>query len=264
MELRVLAVGDVTYESGLRCLEQRLRTLKRQYNANFCVVNGENAAGSGLTPRQAEAILDAGADVITLGNHTFHRREICTYLDESPYILRPGNLLPSLPGRGWGVFDTAAGPVGVVNLLGSFNLNCVADNPFHVVDRILKELGPVPVLLDFHAEATSEKLAMGFYLDGRISAQWGTHTHVQTADEMLLPQGTGYITDLGMTGPVYSALGVRPEQSIAHFRGALASRYESAPGPCALHGALFVIDTASRRCTKVERIDAHDFVSSRG
>lgn len=258
MELRVLAVGDVTFASGLQCLMHRLRQIKKQQNIDFCIVNGENANGLGITPQQADTIFDAGADVITLGNHSFDRREICPYLDDNSYILRPANLLPSLPGRGYGVFETPAGPVGVVNLMGRFNLNCNLDSPFAAMDKLLRELSGLPVLLDFHAEATSEKLAMGFYLDGRISAQWGTHTHVQTADEMILPQGTGYLTDLGMTGPVYSALGVRPEQSIAHFRGELSSRYEAASGPCALRGAIFVIDMGSRRCTHVERVNVCD------
>ena len=180
---------------------------------------------------------DAGrrADVITLGNHSFDRREICTYLDDCPYILRPGNLRPSLPGRGWGVFETKIGPVGVMNLLGRCNLDFRPDNPFLIADKILQELGEVPVFLDFHAEATSEKLALAYQLDGKIAAQWGTHTHVQTADEQILPNGTGYLTDLGMTGPVRSVIGVRPEQSIANFRGELTSRYGRAR-PVHAHG----------------------------
>jgi len=140
MELRVLAVGDVVGDGGLQCLEKHLRSLKKLYRADFCVVNGENASGTGLTPRQADRMLDAGADVITLGNHSFDRREICTYLDDCPYILRPGNLRPSLPGRGWGVFETKIGPVGVMNLLGRCNLDFRPDNPFLAADKILQEL----------------------------------------------------------------------------------------------------------------------------
>ena len=140
MELRVLAVGDVVGDGGLQCLEKHLRSLKKLYRADFCVVNGENASGTGLTPRQADRMLDAGADVITLGNHSFDRREICTYLDDCPYILRPGNLRPSLPGRGWGVFETKIGPVGVMNLLGRCNLDFRPDNPFLIADKILQEL----------------------------------------------------------------------------------------------------------------------------
>ena len=258
MELRVLAVGDVVGEGGLQCLEQHLRSLKKLSRIDFCVVNGENASGTGLTPKQADRMLDAGADILTLGNHSFDRREICAYLDDCPYILRPANLHPSLPGRGFGVFETKIGQVGVVNLLGRCNLDFRPDNPFRVIDKVLKELDGLPVLLDFHAEATSEKLAMAYYLDGKISAQWGTHTHVQTADEQILPKGTGYLTDLGMTGPVHSVIGVKPEQSIANFRGELTSRYETAPGPCMLAGAVFTIDAKTGRCTATERVALRD------
>ncbi len=258
MELRVLAVGDVVGDGGLQCLETHLRSLKKLYHIDFCAVNGENASGTGLTPKQADRMLDAGADVITLGNHSFDRREICAYLDDCPYILRPANLQPSLPGRGFGVFETKIGPVGVINLLGRCNLDFRPDNPFRVIDKILKELDGLPALLDFHAEATSEKRAMAYYLDGKLAAQWGTHTHVQTADEQILPKGTGYLTDLGMTGPVHSVIGVKPEQSITNFRGELTSRYETAPGPCMLAGAVFTIDAKTGRCTAAERVVLRD------
>lgn len=258
MELRILAVGDVVGEAGLSCLEKRLRPLRREYQVDFCVVNGENTNGVGLTPKQADRILDAGADVITLGNHTWKRREICPYLDDCQYILRPANFQPSLPGRGWGVFETKAGKIGVVNLIGRCGMDFGPDNPFRVVDKILKELSGMPVFLDFHAEATSEKLAMGYYLDGKVSAVWGTHTHVPTADEQILPNGTGYQTDLGMTGPIHSVLGAKPEQSIAMFRGELTSRYEVAPGKCRICGAVFTFDTKTRRCIRAERVFADD------
>ena len=256
MQLSILAVGDVVGNSGVQCLTHSLRGLKKLYNADFCVVNGENASGVGLTPAQAEQIFDAGADVITLGNHTWNRREICPYLDDCGYILHPANFQPSLPGRGFGVFESSKGSVGVVNLIGRCSMDFNPDNPFRVVDRILAELGDIPIVVDFHAEATSEKLAMGYYLDGKISCLWGTHTHVPTADEQILPKGTGYQTDLGMTGPVHSVIGVRPEQSVAMFRGELTSRFEVAPGKCRLCGALFIIDTATRRCVNVERVMA--------
>lgn len=255
MELRVLAVGDVTGVNGLQYLQKKLRAVKKEYQIDLCIVNGENASVVGITPRQAEMIWDAGADVITLGNHTWNRREITVCLDDRREILRPANLLPSLPGRGWGVYETKIGPVAVVNLLGRCGMDFGPDNPFHVIDKILKQAGEIPVLVDFHAEATSEKLAMAYYLDGRVSALWGTHTHVQTADEQVLEKGTGYLTDLGMTGPMCSVLGVRPEQSIALFCGELTSRFECADGPCRLSAAVFTIDGASRRCTAVERIN---------
>lgn len=258
MEFRVLAVGDVVAASGLACLEKRLRGLKKQCGAQFCVVNGENASNIGLTPDQADAIFDAGADVITLGNHAFGRREICNYLDDSPYILRPANLAPQLPGRGVGVFDSPAGPVAVVNLIGRCGMDFTPDNPFLMIDRLLGGVDARLILVDLHAEATSEKRAMGYLLDGRVSALWGTHTHVPTADAQILPRGTGYVTDLGMTGPAQSVIGLKPELSIAKFRGDLIGRYEPAPGPCCLNAVLFTLDASSGRCLGVERMDLYD------
>lgn len=258
MEFRVLAVGDVVAASGLAYLEKRLRGLKKLCGAQFCVVNGENASNMGLTPDQADAIFDAGADVITLGNHAFGRREICNYLDDSPYILRPANLAPQLPGRGVGVFDSSAGPVTVVNLIGRCGMDFTPDNPFLMIERLLSGVDARIILVDFHAEATSEKLAMGYLLDGRVSALWGTHTHVPTADAQILPRGTGYVTDLGMTGPAQSVIGLKPELSIAKFRGDLIGRYEPAPGPCRLNAVLFTLDAASGRCLAAERMDLDD------
>ena len=258
MKLTVLAVGDVVAPSGLQFLSRHLRPLRKLHGVDFCVVNGENASMVGLTPTQADQIFDAGADVITLGNHTWNRREIVPYLADCRYILRPDNFAPQLPGRGWGVFETNAGPVTVVSLIGRCSMPFGPDNPFLRVESVLKACGTKAVLVDFHAEATSEKLAMGYLLDGRASAVWGTHTHVPTADCGVLPKGTGYVTDLGMTGPAISVLGVRPEQSIANFRGDLTSRFEAAPGPCKLESALFVIDMDTGRCTHAERLDLRD------
>lgn len=263
MEFRVLAVGDVVGRSGLAFLAAHLRELKRAHAVDFTVVNGENAAGVGLVPKQADAIFEAGADVITLGNHTWNQRAIVPYLEDCAYILRPANYAPQLPGRGMGVFDSKAGPIAVLNLIGRCEMDFVPDNPFLQVDRLLKELDTPRILLDFHAEATSEKLAMGRMLDGRVSAVWGTHTHVPTADDQIFPGGTGYVTDLGMTGPAESVLGVKPEQSIAKFRGDLTSRYETAPGPCKLEAVLFTLDAATGRCTATERIFCHEAAARR-
>ena len=254
MDFRVLAVGDVVGTPGLDCLRKHLPKLRRQYGIDFCVVNGENAAMAGMTVSQGETIFDAGADVITLGNHTWNQREICTYLDDNSRVLRPANFAPQLPGSGVGVYDTDRGQIAVVNLVGRCGMDFNPDNPFTRVDQILKKLEGLPVLVDFHAEATSEKLAMAFYLDGKVSALWGTHTHVPTADLRLLPKGTGYITDLGMTGPMNSALGVDPSQSIALFRGELTSRFKPAPGPKWLCGAVFTLDLETNRCLQVEQI----------
>ncbi len=252
MQENILAVGDVVGAQGLRYLRKKLPELRRTWNAAFTVVNGENASNVGLTPQQAEEMFQAGADVVTLGNHAFRQRSIHDYLDDTPYILRPANYAPQTPGRGYGVFDSRIGPVAVVNLIGRCNMDYGPDNPFLLIDRILPELEEAKyVLVDFHAEATSEKLAMGYMLDGRITALWGTHTHVPTADAQVLPQGTGYITDLGMTGPKHSVIGIQPQLSIDKFRGNVYSPYRAAEGPCVLSGAVFTVDTETGRCTAV-------------
>ena len=259
MELNVLAVGDVVSQAGLDFLERRLPRLKRELGVHFTVVNGENAAGIGLLPRQAEAILDSGADVVTLGNHTWSKLQIADYLDDAPCVLRPANFSQRLPGRGYGAFDGPRGlRIGVMNLIGRVELNPNAENPFTTADRLLAQADADIVLVDFHAEATSEKLALGWYLDGRVSAVWGTHTHVPTADGKILPKGTGHVTDLGMTGPANSILGIRPEQSINIFLGGLPQRYEAAPGKCKLESVLFTIDTNTKQCIRTQRVDLQE------
>jgi len=256
MLVNILAVGDVVGNCGVEFLSEKLRTVRKEQNIAFAVVNGENASMSGLTPRQADDILAAGADVITLGNHSFGRQNILPYLDECPYILRPANLSPLSAGRGWGIFDSAFGPVCVVSLIGRCGMDFGADNPFFAADDILRRRENAAVtLVDFHAEATSEKAAMAFHLDGRVSAVWGTHTHVQTSDAGIFPKGTGFITDLGMTGPAVSVLGVRPEQSVARFLGDPARRpYEPADGPCKLEAAVFSVDSATGLCQSAKAI----------
>ena len=258
MDFKVLAVGDVVGNPGMDRISRSLRKLKRDTGADFVIVNGENAAVVGMTPRQGEEILDAGADVITMGNHTFGKRELTDYLDDCPQILRPANLAPQAPGKGWALFDSKAGPVAVVDLIGRCNMDYGPDNPFLQIEKILKEVDSKLIFVEIHAEATSEKLAMGYMLDGRVSAVWGTHTHVPTADAQVLPKGTGYVTDLGMTGPKHSVLGIRPDLSIAKFRGDLTSRYQWADGPTKLEAVLFTIDTATGRCKKAERVDVYD------
>lgn len=258
MKLKVLAVGDVVGEPGLERIRRSLRYLKRSTGADFVIVNGENASAVGITPRQAEQILDAGADVITLGNHTFSKREIVTYLDDCPQILRPANYAPQVPGRGFGIFDSKCGPVAVIDLIGRCGMDYGPDNPFLLVEKILKDVDAKIILVEIHAEATSEKLAMGYMLDGRVSAVWGTHTHVPTADAGILPKGTGYVTDLGMTGPKNSILGIKPHLSIQKFRGDLTSRYQWAEGPTKLEAVLFTIESSSGLCRSAERVDLSD------
>ena len=258
MEFRVLTVGDVVGGPGLERIRRSLRWLKRKTNADFVVVNGENAAVVGITPDQADQILDAGADVITMGNHTWSKREIVPYMDECPQILRPMNYAPQVPGRGWGIYETKAGDVAVIDLIGRVSMDYGPDNPFTVVEKALKEIGTKIILVELHAEATSEKLALGYMLDGRVSAVWGTHTHVPTADARVLPKGTGYCTDLGMTGPRESVLGIRPDLSIAKFKGDLPERYRWAEGPTKLEAVLFTIDSTTGKCLKAERVDQWD------
>ena len=255
MDLRVLAVGDVCGVAGLQFLSERLKALKAEQNIDFCVVNGENANVVGVTPRQADDLFAAGADVITLGNHTWVRYELQPYLDSHKRILRPANFAPQCPGRGWGEFKTKSGvELTVVNLMGRFTLDVNTDNPFLVADEILDQVQTKIVHVDHHAEGTSEKRAMGFYLDGRVSAVWGTHTHVQTSDAEVLPNGTGYITDLGMTGPANSVLGIEPEQSIGRFLGDPPRRYDAAAGRCKMEGAVFTIDCETGLCRSAEAL----------
>ena len=224
MDFKVLCVGDVVGGPGMDRIRRSLRYWKRKCGADFVIVNGENAAVVGMTPDQGEDILDAGADCITMGNHTWGKREIVDYLEECPCIVRPANYAPQVPGRGWAEFDTKAGTVAVIDLIGRCGMDYGPENPFLLVEKILKETKARIILVEIHAEATSEKLAMGWMLDGRVSAVWGTHTHVPTADAQILPKGTGYVTDLGMTGPKNSILGIRPELSIQKFRGDLTDR----------------------------------------
>ena len=255
MEYRVLAVGDVVGEPGLRHLERHLRPLQKLKNIAFTVVNGENASGVGLTEEQAWRIRDAGADAVTLGNHAFGKTQIAACLDETSWLLRPANLSGRAPGHGCEIFDLGGVRIRVLNLIGRCDLSWGADNPFTAADRNLERGEAELTLVDFHAEATSEKLAMGYYLDGRVSALWGTHTHVPTADERVCPKGTGYITDLGMTGSIESVLGIDPRQSVEGFLGGLPGRYRAPEGPAKLQGAIFTPDSATGLCTAVERID---------
>jgi len=258
MLINILAVGDVVAKSGLDCLKRRLPSIVQMKGIHFTVVNGENAAMLGITPDMAEEIFDAGADVITLGNHTWGKREIASYFADAPHIIRPLNLAPQVPGRGYTVVEREFGTVLVANLIGRCSMEFGPDNPFLAVDRLLEEQKADITLIDFHAEATSEKLAMGYYLDGRVTALWGTHTHVQTSDAQVLPRGTGYVTDVGMTGPARSVLGVKPEQSISMFLGNIRERFEAAPGGCKLECAVFTVDTETGLTTEAEVLRIHD------
>lgn len=254
MNMRVLAVGDVCGKPGLDFLRRRLKDVQKEYKIDFTVVNGENANVVGVTPAQCEEIFAAGADVITLGNHTWTRWELKDYLKRTSRCLRPANFAPQCPGQGYGIYETPFGRVCVVNLIGRFTLDPNTDNPFLLADEILSNVDAAVVLVDFHAEASSEKRAMGYYLEDRVSAVWGTHTHVQTSDCCILEGGAGYISDLGMTGPARSVLGIEVEQSIGKFLGDPPRRYASAGGASKMECAVFEIDTQTGKCVRAETL----------
>ena len=251
----ILCIGDVVGAAGCAFLREKLSAVKRFYGIDITVVNGENSAeGNGMTPASAQSLLDAGADVVTGGNHTFRRREIYPVLEDSPSVLRPANYPPCAPGRGFVTVDALRAQVAVVSLLGTAFMEPL-DNPFACSDAILSRLDPAAlVVVDFHAEATSEKRAMAFHLDGRVSVLVGTHTHVQTADEQILERGTGYITDLGMTGPIRSVLGVEPRDVLQRYLTHMPARFSTAAGPCMLSGAVFEIDNKTRITKSVQRV----------
>lgn len=252
--MRIIAIGDIVGWPGVKTFSRLIGGVKRLYAADMVIVNGENANALGITPAQASELFSAGADVITLGNHAWACRDIIPYIDRKPALIRPYNTLAPHPGKGYVIRNAGGMRVCVVNLLGRAMMDISPDNPFYAIDRLLDEVKDRAdiVVVDFHAEATSEKLAMLHYLAGRVAVLYGTHTHVQTADERVF-QGTGYITDLGMTGPRDGVLGVKPRGSIAGFRGEIREKYETADGPTEMRGAVFEL-TADGRCRSVERI----------
>ena len=227
---------------------------KREYGIDFCIVNGENSAvGNGITRESAQHIFSVGADVITTGNHVFRRKEIFDYLDENENILLPVNLNWHEYGKGFVRVDMGRESVTVINLMGSAFFENI-ENPFEAIDSVLEKInGDKNIIVDLHAEATGEKRALGFYLDGKVSAVFGTHTHVQTSDETVLPNGTGYITDIGMTGAEISCLGVKSECVIKKLRTGENIRFEQATGKAVLGGCIFTLDT-NGKCTDIKRI----------
>jgi metallophosphoesterase (TIGR00282 family) len=254
--LTILCVGDVFGEPGRRAIQLLLPKLKKQHEADLAIVNIENAAsGYGVTPAIARAALEQGADVLTSGNHIWDKKEIIEYIVKENLLLRPANFPAGTPGAGSIVVKAGPHKVGVLNLMGRVflpNLDC----PFRKADEELARLNQETsiVVVDMHCEATSESQAMGWYLDGRVSAVVGTHRHVQTADERLLPKGTAYITDLGMTGPTDSVIGVDPELALQRFLTQMPNRFEPAKGPTALHGVVIRIDPDTGRGLSIERL----------
>ncbi len=256
--MNVLFIGDVVGSPGRRALERALNSLIDRKKVDFTIVNVENAAGGfGLTVELFEELSKLPIDVFSSGNHIWDKKEIYPVLDSSDRLLRPANYPPGNPGRGWTVQSTAAGiPVGVLNLQGQVFMPVNADSPFRVADEELARAAPEVkvIIVDFHAEATSEKMAVGWYLDGRVSAVLGTHTHVQTADETVRPGGTAYLTDAGMTGAYEGIIGFARERIIEKFLAQTPKSFETAKRDIRLSGALVSVDEATGRATGIERI----------
>ena len=258
-ELTILAVGDIVGRPGRAAVTEVVARYRGELGVGFVVANGENAAaGSGLTPKIVEKLFDGGVDVITTGDHVFRNKEIEKIIDDEPRLLRPANLSRNARGIGSGIFSADDGSkVAVINLIGSLFMRETAMNePFAAANDLVDSLGrdaPV-VLLDMHAEATSEKIALGWMLDGRASLVYGTHTHVQTADERVLPKGTAYITDLGMTGPHESVLGRRVDRVLERFTTAMPTRFDVATGDVRLSGVLVRVRTDTGKAVSIERV----------
>lgn len=247
--MKALFFGDVVGAPGMEAVEKYLPRLIRKYRADLTIINGENANNhSGITPAEAERLHYAGADVITGGNHTLRQRSVYTFLEDSEYMLRPANYPASAPGRGVTKIKTPMGDVLVVSLSGRVYMDN-ADNPFAAIDAILKKYTADFIFVDFHAEATSEKKAMGWYLDGRVTGVFGTHTHVQTADEHFLPKGTAYITDLGMCGVQESALGADYECVLRRFADGMPATLTKAAGIAEINGVF--LDTEERIISRI-------------
>ena len=257
--LTILAVGDVFAEAGREMVKTHLPVLKRKLQPDMVIVNAENSAGGiGLIPRQAHELFSLGVDVITGGNHSLARREITSLLNQEPHLLRPANLPGDLPGSGWVIARAKNGQrLAVVNLLGSaFMPDMRVDCPFATLDSLLK--GPLArennILVDFHAEATSEKQALAWHFDGRISACLGTHTHVPTADERILPKGTAYISDIGMTGPYNSVIGMEPAVAINRFLQNGPPKFKAAQGEGVLNAVLLTLNSLNGKAQQINRI----------
>jgi metallophosphoesterase (TIGR00282 family) len=254
--MNILFVGDIMGEPGRRVLLKHLPKAIQDYHIDVVVGNGENAAGGFITPDIAQELFDLGLSAITLGNHAWDKREAMEYLQKEPRVIRPANYPDGVPGKGTCVIETAQGErLGILQLMGRVFMPMV-DCPFRVAERELAQLTTQAdyILVDMHAETTSEKMAMGYFLDGKVSVVLGTHTHVQTADEQILPQGTGYLTDVGMTGPVKSVIGMKQNLVIQKFLTQLPRRFEVAPGPSVLCAAVVKLDSESKNTTHISRL----------
>lgn len=254
--MNILVLGDVVGEAGCQFVRKNLPGFKKLKGIDFCIANGENSApGNGITPESAEHLFLSGVDFITTGNHVYRRKEVYDFLDDTDSVIRPFNFPELNPGKGYAVADLGFCRVGIINLMGTMFMENLA-NPFICADKAIKELKDKSdiIIVDFHAETTSEKKAMGFYLDGRVSAVFGTHTHVQTSDCRVLQGGTGYITDVGMCGVIDSVLGVDKNIIIRKFISNMPERFDSAKGPCMINGCIFTVSEKTGKCTDVQAV----------
>ena len=256
--MKLLFLGDIVGRPGRDLVRRHVRALAARHRADLVIANGENAAGGvGITRENMLEILSAGVDVITTGNHVWDKRETLEFIDNEPRLLRPANYPEGTPGAGWYVAAAKNGVrVGVINVMGRVFMNAI-DDPFRAADREIarvREQGAQIIFVDMHAETTSEKLALSYYLDGRVAAVIGTHTHVQTADERILPGGTACLTDAGMTGPHDGVIGMDKDAVIARFVTALPSRFETAPGDPRLNGVLIAVDVSTGHATAITRL----------
>ena len=254
--MKILAVGDIVGSSGINELKIKLNEIRQRENIDFVIVNGENSAeGMGITEKNFNDIISQGVDVVTMGNHTWGKKDIFKFID-NPKIIRPANYPEGVVGKGYNIYNCKDKKIAVINLMGRVDINVLTENPFIIAKKIIEKIKKQVdiIVIDFHAEATAEKIAFGHYLDGKATIIFGTHTHVQTADEKILPNGTAYITDIGMTGPENSVIGMDIKASIKRFETTLPERYKIAEGNCIFNGVIFEVDENTSKVVDIKRI----------
>ena len=254
--MKILAIGDLIGSAGIKKFKSELPKIRKQENIDFVIVNGENSAeGMGITEKNFKDILDSNVNVITMGNHTWGKKDIFKFIDH-PKLIRPANYPKGVVGKGYNIYNCKDKKIAVINLIGRVDINVLSENPFLIAKEIVQKIEKKVdiIVVDFHAEATAEKIALGYFLDGKVTAVYGTHTHVQTADETILEKGTAYITDIGMTGPKKSVIGMDIEASIKRFETTLPERYKIATGECIFNGVIFDIDDNTNKVSKIKRV----------
>ena len=255
--MRILAVGDLIGNAGIQKLKKEIGKLRETEKIDFVIVNGENSAeGMGITQKNFDDILSCNVNCISMGNHTWGKKDIFKFIDH-PKLIRPANYPKGVVGKGYGIYNSGNKNIAVINLIGRVDINVLSENPFLIAKEIINNINKDVdmIFVDFHAEATAEKIAMGYFLDGKVTAIFGTHTHVQTADEKILPKGTAYISDIGMTGPKNSIIGMDIGVSIKRFETTLPERYKIATGECMLNAVIFDIDDESNKVKSIKRIN---------